>query len=302
MQASVLSAGGSAIHPQLATEWIGLLQVAATFLGFGMTQLPMTADSIDIPKLTSATSAGWVGENEAPTLSEPGTGDKSLVLRDLQAASIISMRLINGASANIEQIVRDQLIRDFGIKLSGTALRSTGTLKTPRGLRYLIHADNLNEQTGIALDDVLEDLYLLQGAVDDAFVPGEKVYVFSERVKRGLSLLKESGIFPFKEALEAAQPSLLGKRAVITQEIPNNLGSGNDSEIYYGAPSLMWHGHGEEMAVRASDTAAVNDGGTIRSMWSERAMVIDLFGRHDFELQHDVAFACIIDSEIGAAT
>lgn len=303
MQASVFESGAAFIAPQFSSEFIGLLQAEAQLMKLNPTSVGMTGESVDVPKLTGGTTAYWVGENEGPTLSDPSTGQKALSLKDLAAATILSLRLLNGAS-NLEQIVRDQLLRDFGLELSIVGLRSSGGPKKPRGIRHLMKAANILAQTGTSVSQAEADLYRLIGAVTDANVPADGlVFKFHDRVKRGLEQLETAGgNRPFKAGLQAAQPTLLGYPAIIGTEQPTNLGGGsNETEIFFGRGPSLWHGHGQEMAVRVTTEAAVKDGANLRSMWSERSMAIEVFGRHDFELDHEEAFACIGDSTIGTS-
>lgn len=301
MQASVFGAGGSLVPVQQAAGFIDLAVASASFFKIpGIQDVALVAEAMTVDEVTGQTTVGWIGENVAPALTEPTTGKRGLQLRELGATSILSLRLLR-AAGNAEQLVRNRLLADYALKLSLTGFRSIGGQNTPKGLRYLMHTDNVFGQAGTTVAQVEADFYKLQGKVHDSYIKSDGcVYVVHQRVTRSLPQLETAGgIRPFKAGLEGESKKILDKQAVVVDELPINLGGGTDrTEIYYGRGSEIWHAHGDQMSMRASTEAAVKDGGTVRSIWSERSIALDIGGMHDFFLEHDKSWSCISDSAL----
>jgi hypothetical protein len=99
----------------------------------------------------------------------------------------------------------------------------------------------------------------------------------------------------FKAELTAANPMLNGQPAWKTNNVPNNLGSGNDeSELILTAMNEAWIADEQGLRVRASTEASFTDeNNNVISAFDQGLMVIILERDLDFAMAHDKSVAVI---------
>jgi HK97 family phage major capsid protein len=129
--------------------------------------------------------------------------------------------------------------------------------------------------------------------VVNANVPLSKcAYIVSPTVQSFLENLRDgNGNKAFPEVAE-------GKFGIypllVTTSVPDNLGAGtNESEVYFGDFEQFLIGDTYQVTLAASDSAAYDDNGTIRSAFSNDETVIRLIEEHDTQLRYDSAFAVL---------
>lgn len=305
---SEFGAGGAFVPDEFSAEFIDLLTPSTVLGQLGAFSFSMSRQSLTIPRLTGGTTAEYIGESQAPALSQISTGAMQLNVKKLAAATVLSMDLLRDAALPAEAIVRNRLMRDWGLKMDITGLRSKGTQYRPKGLRYLMATGNLVSLSGSSTDYnvVFALLTSIIGRVEDANVGLDGCgWIMTPRVKRALAALAVTtggDIHPFRKELEGPNPTLLGYKVKISNQIPNDLGTGgNESEIYFGQFRHLYIAENLGMQVAASNVAAYQqNNGQLRSAFSNDEMVIQVIGRHTFDVEHREAFAACPNFTVAA--
>lgn len=180
MVTTVDSLGGFIVPNQvMSAQIIPLLQSAVVAFDAGTTRMGGLAGSpVQIPKITGATTAYWLGEVEAVTAADMSFGQIDLYPHDVFALVTLSNRLIELGAPGAEQLVRTQLARDIGLKIDSAIFSGTGASGQPTGI---YNTAGINTVTGMGslsaetaygkLLDMEKELYL-----DNAQTVGEFVW------------------------------------------------------------------------------------------------------------------------------
>jgi len=292
MNASEMTAGGSLLPSPLAAEFIEFLRPNNPILQAGARIVPMPSGSLRIARLDDGAVATYEGETDAVNANQGDTGAINLAARKLVAIVPVSNTLLKFGGAMVESLIAEDAKAAVMGKMNSTALRGAGSSNEPRGLFGLIDAAAILPAT----DDVAPtgaqaegDLDDLVGIVQDADVPLDKgAYMLSPRVARYLGRLRTTnGSRWFEEFLNGR----LGKFPYFeTNHIPNDLGAGTESEIYFAAWDQFLIGMSEDIAIEFMPNATYNNAaGTIVSGVSRDESVFRIVSMHDFALRHSQA-------------
>ena len=136
MVTTVDSLGGFIVPNQvMSAQIIPLLQAAVVAFEAGTVRMGGLAGSpVQIPKITGATTAYWLGEVEAVTSGDMSFGQIDLYPHDVFALCTLSNRLIELGAPGAEQLVRSQLARDIGLKIDAAIFSGTGAAGQPTGI------------------------------------------------------------------------------------------------------------------------------------------------------------------------
>jgi HK97 family phage major capsid protein len=296
MVESDATVGGAWVPDEWVNDFIGMLDTTAALPRTGIYRLTMARASLKIPKLTSGVSVGYIGERMAPPMSTPGTGQMGFTVKKMGCAVVMSKDLIRDSAVSVEPLIRNRAMIAMGLKLDITGIRSKGGEFSPTGLRYLMkedHAVAMDSDTPDKIDSGLIDLI---GMVEDSNVPLIGCgWLMTPRAKRRLMKVRHAntGHYPYRDELKGASPTLHGYPVFITNQIPNDLNNGHQTEITFGAFPHFYVAENMGIEVKSSDVAAYRaEGNTIETAFSNDELVIQLQARHDFQLAHEEAFAC----------
>lgn len=118
----------------LASEFIDVLRARSVLMRMGIRQLNGLQGDVSIPKKTGASTAYWVGENQAVTESTPGVGSVNLSPRTVGGLVTFSHRMVVQSSPDIEQLVRQDLADTIATAVDVAALNGSGAANEPLGL------------------------------------------------------------------------------------------------------------------------------------------------------------------------
>lgn len=131
------TAGGALIKTTLKTEsFIELLRNKCVIMQLAR-QLNGLVGNVDIPKQTAATSGYWVGEDEAPSGSNPTYGTLQLRMKTVGANSYITRTMLKQSSMDIEQMIREDLALALALKIDEAAFYGSGSSNQPKGLKNI---------------------------------------------------------------------------------------------------------------------------------------------------------------------
>jgi HK97 family phage major capsid protein len=286
--------GGFLVPVEYSTEIIEFLRARAIVRSFNPTTMPMPTGTVTIPKLATGVNAAYVGENANITKVEQAFGSLTLTYKKLAALTPVSNDLIRFASPSADTVVRNDLVAALAVREDLAFIRGDGTANTPKGIRNWIPAANVIAANGtVNLANITQDLGKLLLALKNANIqfitPG---WMMAPRTEVYLmTLLTSNGVYAFRE--EMLTGKLWGMPYKTTTQIPTNLGSGSDSEVYLTDFSDVVIGESEQIIIDVSMEAAYYDGSTVQASFSQDQTVIRALSMHDIGMRHDLSAAVL---------
>ena len=268
--AGVDTAGGYLVPVQALGGIIDLLRANLVTAALGATILDnLTGVPVEIPKQTGAATAVWVEENSAITESEITFGQLALNPKGLAALVKMSNRSLRLTNPALEALVRDDITQQIALALDLAALRGTGANGQILGVSNQIGVGSVDfsstAQSTTTFNPSWEAMYELEGVVEDAnALRGRLGFAMSPKIKRVMSKLRaavaavddQGGNFMQTMPMTAAHiTAILGWPFQTTTQIPNTLGSGDKSEVYFGNWADLIIGMWGGMRLKASDEA-----------------------------------------------
>lgn len=291
---SSFTAGGALLPVELAAELIELLYARTVVLQLGARTIDFM-NSINLGKMNSGATVSYVGEGANIVPSQPGFGELRMTGKKAAALVPITNELLRNTSVGADTIIRDDLLQAMALRRDLSALRGTGDTYQPKGVTRFITAGNVFNSTGTTTAQKVADLTKALRLVDESNVPLDSGgWIMSPRSKWALfATLDANSNFVF--AAQLAMGMLLGFPAKSTTQIPNNLGGGTDSELYFGAFSDLIIGFDKAtpMQMEAFPNGAYHDGSAVVSGISNDTTPVRLIEAHDVLLRHDNTFARI---------
>lgn len=288
MSVSSLTAGGALIPPELAAELVELLYARTVVLGLGARTLEFSS-SINLGRMNSGATVYYVGEGSNITPSQPGFGELRMTGKKAAAIVPVTNELLRNPSVGADTIIRDDLLQAMALRRDLSALRGTGDTNQPKGLTKWINSSNVFNSTGTSTAQKVADLTKAIRLVDESNIPLDSGgWAMSPRSKWALfATLDNNSNFVF--AAQLAMGMLLGFPTRSTTQIPNNLGGGSDSEVYFAAWNdlIMGFDRTTPMQVEAFPNGAYFDGSAVVSGISTDTTPIRLLEGHDVIMRHD---------------
>ena len=295
MEQSTAAKGGYLVDTQYSRDFVDLLRPRVVIRALGARSVPMPDGNLTMRKKLSGTTASYVGERVPAPTTDMTVGQFTMSAKRLTALVPITNQLIRRASWGVDMMVRDDLLEGAAVKEDQQFIRGTGSASAPAGLKSLMLAGNQFAMTANPdLVTITTDLRRIRLAVINANVPMTSCgWIMSPRVKLFLETIRDgNGNIAFAEISEKG--TLYGYPIGCTTSVPDNLGAGtNESEVYFGDFSQFLIGDTYQVTLAASDSAAYDDQGTIRSAFSNDETVIRLIEEHDTQIRYDVAFAML---------
>jgi HK97 family phage major capsid protein len=296
LEASTGAGGGFLIAPEQSEDFIDLLTPRAIVRSFGTPTINMDSGAMQISKLTAGSTAYYIGENRDATASQQDFGMKRLTARKLAVLVPISNDLIRRGGPKVNTIVRNDALRSASLKEDVTFIRSAGSEFTPKGLRYLAAAANIIAANGtVNLANVTFDLGQLVLALEEANVafsnPG---FMLAPRTKQYLMTVRDSnGNYAFRAEMLTGR--LWGYPFKTTTQIPRNLGSGSDSEVYLVDFDDIVIGQTLAVEVAMSTEASYIDptDGQLKSAFSQDQTLLRVLMEHDIQARYDLSIAIL---------
>jgi len=298
--------GGVFVPSVLADSFIDALRARAVVRQAGPIEVDLSSGNLRVPRVATDPTAGWVGEGKRRKASNLRTGSLVFTGKTIQGKSALTQKLLRRSGQNAEQIVRNGLVRVMANEEDTTFFSGSGSEFKPKGmLNWAIAANKFNSNATINLTNVQADLRTQFSKLTDASVDIDMAQWFmSWRTRNFLAFsLRDTEDQPaFKGEMTADTPTLNGQRVWVTNNIPNNLGVGNDeSRIYFTAMNEAWLAEESGLVVKASTEASFEDDtGTTISAFDHGLMVIIIERDLDFAMAHGEAVAVMEQVKYGS--
>lgn len=287
---SIFDQGGS-LHARetVSSDLIDFLRPASVFLRMpGSRQISGYGSKLVVGRLDSGATAYWVGENEAATTSDVGTGQLVLGAHKAMALVPVSNDIMRLGTGDAAAIVGQDAQLAMGDLFDSAAFNGTGAAK-PQGIYTLTHGDHTNDIAGTSVQNKVDDLLSLPKLIEQAYIPGamDGVYVLPTETYYHLMGLRATDVYVFPELRNLNSPTLNGRPVVRTTKLEDAGTGGNTNVIGYGIPSEIYVGEGSSMEVTIGETS---------TDFSKDMMTVRVISYLDVMLRRSKAWAWLINS------
>jgi len=287
-----LVSGGVLIAEEVASDVIELLRPLAVVRNLARSrQIPTGA--FRQARATAGAVARYKGEGTTTNASQLTTDQivpTPHILESLTSISDLSNDFTNQQS---QRIAQEDLLRVMALREDVAFLRGTGTQFEPKGL--LNFAANTSAQTSTAVADVRTDIRGLIDFLGNANVSMDNLaFLMTTRSKGFLEDLKTAGGETNEFSL-AVNDQVRGIPVFSTNNIPNNLGGGTESEIYLANMSdVVIFDAIDSFRLKVSTEATYKDSsGADRSAFANDETVIKMTSAHDMIPRHNESIATL---------
>lgn len=292
LNTSNLVSGGVLIVEEVASDVIELLRARGVVRGLARSrQIPTGA--FRQARVTNPTVARYKDEGTATNESQLTTDQIVPTPHILESLTAISDLLNDFTNQQSQRIAQDELLMTMALREDLAFLRGTGTEFEPKGL--LNFAANTQAQTSTAVADVRTDIRDLIEFVEGANVAMVRPqFLMTSRSRGFLEDLKTAG-GETNEFTLAANGNIRGMPVATTNNIPNNLGGGTESEIYFvDMNEIVIFDAIDSFRLRVSTEATYKDSaGADRSAFANNETVIMMTSAHDLIPRHNEAISTL---------
>jgi HK97 family phage major capsid protein/HK97 family phage prohead protease len=283
-------ANGSNLVPEdhLGGEFIDALRANLVISGLGARMMQGLKGDVAIPALNAKTTVGFVGENAAPSEGAPTFRQVTMSPKELRQYVDISRKLMMQSDPSVEQIIRDDLTRQFAAKIDEVAIEGaganepTGILQT-NGIGSVALGTNGGAITYASLVDLEKEVAIdnaLNGSL--AFLTNPKVVGEMRQTPRQTSGVE--GNFILNDT-----NSVLGYNVASTTLVPSDLTKGTTSNscsaVIFGDFSQLMIGMFNGLDVLVDPYSGSDKGATRIAMYQDV----------DVAVRHAESFAAIQD-------
>lgn len=226
--------GSSTVFTE-AGEFIDLLRNQTVAIELGARLMAGLSSPVSFPKQTGAATAYWMPENDGTdvTASNATLGSVSLTPKTLQATTAFSRQLMAQSSIDVEQFVRNDLAAQHALAWDQAVLHGSGSSNQPTGIYAAGSVNSIamggTPTYGKLIDMVAEVLKdnALMGSLAFATTPG-----MAGKLAQTVIAASTDSRMIWTGPLNDGQ--LVGYRAVATNQVKADLGSGSDHGLIFG--------------------------------------------------------------------
>lgn len=307
VDSSTSSKGAVLIPPSFSSDFIKLLRPAAVFLAAGPRFVDNARGNLAIPKQSGGASAGYIGEGDAIPVTQAEFGMEQAVSKHIAALTVISNTWLDRTDPGTDQIVIDDLVAGVAQKVDQVGLRSTGAGGEPKGCRYWANVNNVFSAETLYSDDspavvarkvetILGKLWL--GLFGNNISATSPVWFCSARTYSFLYGLRDgNGRLIYRDELKMGM--LRQMPIVWSNQIPDDLGSGSDSELMLVNMDDVIFADEKAVSVDMSESA-IQDGANVRALFSHNQMAVRVMAAHDIIVRYSRAVAVATGINWGA--
>jgi HK97 family phage major capsid protein len=263
------STGGELVPTDHRPElYINALVASSVVRSLGARPLTGLSGNVSIPRETDSPAVGWVAENSALSTDDADFDNVTMSPKHVGAISEFSRNMLMQASPDVEQLLRSMLARNVALAIDAAAIQGGGT-NEPNGVLTT---------AGIGTQAYTTDLFTTNAEMvakcDIANVAeAKRSFLTSNTIKKIASLQKDGDNKPLGIA-----PIFHDEAVTFTNQVPTNLGDGDDHALIYGDWSELLIGLWSELDILVNpfESTAYSKGNiSIRAM-----ATCDIAARH----------------------
>ena len=183
------TAGGNLVPTELlAGSFIDILRKRMAVMATNPTMLTGLSGNVSIPRMTSTSTAYFVGESGSPTESQQAFDQVNMTPKTVGAFVDYSRRLLLQSSIDVETMIRDDIAKVIATKLDNAAIYGSGSSNEPLGIKdttgvgtqtistFGTFAEYIGMETDVAAAnaDVASMFYLINASARGALKSTEK--------------------------------------------------------------------------------------------------------------------------------
>ncbi len=308
MGQSTFADGGALVPEQFSAELVPLLRNATVVRKAGARIITMAGGNMTLPKQTGASTAGYIGENVAPTTtSKPALGAIKFAEKTMRVDVVMSNQLIANAALSADALVRDDMVLQASIKEDSQALFGVGSQYSPIGIENLLDSTRkidaaAVDRTAPTVAEVAKSLAKIIKLVKQSNIIGQTsklAFIMNSRMEAFLGGLTTTVGAPiYLSGLDAGM--LRGFPVFITEQVPDNLDDfagdshTDESRIFFGAWDTFVIAESEGgMQVQVFPNGTYEESGVAVSGAARDQTYVRLILKHDFNMRYDKT---IVDS------
>jgi len=298
------SEGGFTVPEDWGSDFIELLRNFTVVRRCNPQSPGMPNGNLTLPGLESGTSAGYVGEAAVISASDAAFREVKLAAKKIASVTAMSNELLQYNAYGADTIIRDDLVESMAVAEDLQMLRGTATAAAPTSL-FEIATDASNvinapaTSTLADFDKGLTDLELV--LMNNNVSTVGACWIMSPRTYQTMSNARDgNGNKAYPEMTNWSSDNtcmLRGKRVLISNQVPVNLGVGTDkSEIYLvqGRHVLLADSRRMQMMTTQHGSITYDAGTTMISTFSNDLTAFRLISEHDLNVRH-VACVAVLD-------
>ncbi|MCK3768561.1 phage major capsid protein [Microbacterium aerolatum] len=201
------------------------LEQQSVFLAAGPRIFDTDGSPVRIPKLGSATSPDWYGENELIADEDVDFDEVTLLpstIKSVKTLTRFSNELARQSVVSLDAAIKDRLVKDVADKLDTAFIAGTGdTGTTPTGILNYAGAQEVDEVGAIGLDAILDAWGLLLAAnaniASTKWLMRPETFVALRKIKSGTD---SNGYVLTPDPTQDGVFRLFGSQVIITNRIP----------------------------------------------------------------------------------
>lgn len=283
LQESSYSTGGAFVPLNISNDYIELLYNASVFLQAGPRRITVQNGNLVLPKLTGGATAYWYGEGQYITPSQQTTGQVRIDLKQVGFLVPASNLFLRDSAIDAIRMIKEDLSAKAAETIDSVAIRGLGSPWQPRGLRGWVQSANSLTHAGTSVANITTEIARGQRTlVDLKHRLDNLAWFMSPRTWFGLMAARD-GNNNLVWAADLEKGLLGGRKAFMTQNIPDNVGTGgNKSEMYLADMNQIIYAQAPEgQRVDVADGPAYWDGSSVIAGFSRDESAVRLIERLD---------------------
>ena len=283
---AVPTGAGVFVPETLAPEMIELLLAQTVMRKMGCTIMPLVNGQLTMTRQTGGATAAYLSEQGNIGYSQLAVDQINLQGHKLGALSAISTDLLNFSALPVDQIVRQDIVKQMALREDLAFIEGNGALSTPVGLRNTMTAANAIAMTPTPTAvTATTDAARMENVLDNANIPNTKRgWIMRPAQKNWLTQVREAtGALAFP-TMQGANPIWWGHPVATTTQLA--MDQPNQNYIYLAEFPELLIGDAMTMRIDASTEAAYDVSGTLVSPFSRDEAVIRAITMHDFNMRH----------------
>ena len=288
MSVTTPSTGGFLVPEVYAAELIPLLRAKAIVLKLGATVLPMDNGNLNIPRMTSGTSAHYVGELRPGKTSTPKVGNLRMSSKKLMTTVSISNDLIRSNTFAADAMILNEITKEQALAMDAAALMGTGTEFSPLGVF------KMKDIPKVAIDgrpDESTSGKLLAKLIQNNADTSKLGWGFNGFAWEAFYNVigSVSGLYIYRSQMD--EDKLTGQDFAISNQIPAGTGATRPTEIILGNWSEFLIGRqGEMMSEMFREGTITGADGQLISAVDTDSTILRTIDLHDFAVRHPESF------------
>lgn len=289
LSATIPSEGGFTVPQVLASEIIMPLYTLIGVTKLGGRRVPLPNGNMTIPRINTASTVSWIGENAPAGTSQQVIGDVKLNAKKLGIVTPVSNDLLRSADIAADQWVLDDIRNQMFVEMDRAMLYGSNTAFQPPGLATLLPAAQIQGSSTTAFTTTL--ISTLYGKLRQANVlmisPGIIINAGTEAYLMNLTTTTGAFLF-YAEMVERG--TIRGIPYAVSNNAKYTTSSTDYVDFFIGDWSEFVVGTQGDLMVETSRDGSYESGGTTYSALSRDQTIVRVLSLQDYAIRHTPSF------------